>query len=52
MFTVIPASPLHRYLAQLNALRCVTFRTSDTIHGGRSLPARFLPAEKTEHRTE
>lgn len=41
-----------RYLAQLDALRCVTFRPSDTIQGGRSLPAHVLPAEETEGRTK
>ena len=40
------------YLVQLNALRCVTFRTSDTIQGGRSLPADLLPAEETEQKPE
>lgn len=40
------------YLAQLDALRCVTFRPSGTIQGGRSLPAHILPAEETEHRTK
>lgn len=43
---------LECYLAQLDALSYVTFRTSHTIQGGRSLPACCLPAEETEHRTE
>lgn len=38
------------YLAELEALRCVTFRTTDAIQSGWSLPALPLPAEKTEHR--